>query len=133
MATAIPNYGVAQNQNKSLIFPNDQEQKEPYRVYIGLLTQAGTAAPTVVEKRNTMFATPTLARTSAGVYTFTLTGYIISGQIGILIANNLASNGKINARRTSDNVITIETFNSAGAATDALITDVLIELKVWEK
>lgn len=42
--------------------------------YVALLSQSGTAAPTVVELENSLGGTPTFARTGTGVYTLSLTG-----------------------------------------------------------
>jgi hypothetical protein len=91
----------------------------PFLSYAALISQAAAAAPTAAVRENQLSGAIVLARTSAGLYTGTLAGAFLAGKVVALISlseNATAVFAKIG--RTSDNVITIRTFDIAGAAVD---------------
>lgn len=93
--------------------------------YVALISQATTAAPTATILENGI-GTIALARTETGVYTLTKTGAFTAAKT-FLPANKVSfENGKsIEFTRTSDNVITIKTYDISTIATPALADSVL--------
>lgn len=83
-----------------------------YKSYVALLTQTGTAAPTATELENTI-GSILWARTSAGLYTATLSGAFPSGKTFVRINPNTAGVSAI-VLRTNDNIITVSTSSSDG-------------------
>jgi len=92
-------------------------------VFIPLITQVGTATPTVAILENTI-GTVVPARSAAGTYTLTKIGAFLAGKTLPVnkIINDITGN-KITIERTSDDVMTIKTY--AVANTAILADDVL--------
>jgi hypothetical protein len=106
-------------------------RKFPYIEYNALITQAGTGAPTAKELQNELGGTPVFARTSAGVYTMTLASAFVADKTLAMISKN-AIVGFFSIERTSANVLTIKTSIADGTATDALLTDISISIRVYQ-
>lgn len=105
-----------------------------YTVYSALLTQAGTAAPTAVGLSNTLGNTYTIARSNVGIYTITAdTGTpFLAGKTAVLISlNGVTTIGRVEGVVTSTSVITVNTYNEAFALTDALLSNTLVEIRVY--
>lgn len=97
----------------------------------GLLTQAGTAAPTFVTKNKSIAGTFVWART--GVGTYTLTGPADSFPVEVIIRSGVydqATGKMISGVRTSATVLTFKHGIAAGAASD-VFTNVPIEIIVY--
>jgi len=77
--------------------------------------QAAAAAPTIgTTVRNDFDGTPVLARTSAGVYTVTLTGEFSTTKTIAKVNFNIAANQRCySATITSANVVTLTIFDVA--------------------
>lgn len=106
-----------------------------YKVWRALLTQSGTAAPTIVSDgigANTPFSNSigdiVLTRFSAGIYTGTLSGAFPVDKTSFLNFS-LASPLGISFGRTSDNTFSITTVSS-GVATDGLFSNAGFEIIV---
>lgn len=109
----------------------------PYRSYVAVLNQAGTAAPTAtaVHKNNLLDAgtAVALARTGAGVYTLTLATAFGSAASKVVILLQIESGSTAplaRAVRTSANVVTLSTFNISNAAAD-LVGNIFVEIRVY--
>lgn len=94
-------------------------------ITIGLV-QTGTTAPVATVKHdnagsNLKPAAPVIARPGVGVYTVTKTGLFPANTSAFFTNNVLADGSVITVQRTSANVLTIKTYNSAGAAADAIL------------
>lgn len=105
----------------------------PNTVFAGLIRQAGTAAPSIptafLDQIN--FANATPARTSAGLYTFTLTGAFPASKVyGIPQIVGGATGFIATLERTSADVMTLRVFDAAGAAAD-LVGDVYLIMQIW--
>ena len=89
-------------------------------LYRALFTQNGASAPSVVAVlENSLVGTPTWARSGVGVYTVTLTGAFPSNQTFCQFAqgpvDDPPTHGIIcTVSRTSNDVVTIRSFNIAG-------------------
>lgn len=114
-------------------------QVNPYKSYQAIITQSGTSAPSVVLGLNELGATMTWARTTAGIYTLTAGSSVFtSGKTVILLSEPLVGLVSYVVVPTSGTVITMTTvLNSVIAtvltatATDALITNLLVEVRVY--
>ena len=104
-----------------------------YLEYSVLMTQASTAAPTVVSLQDAF--SPTLARTGTGVYTITKTGAFTSNKTLIpnhIILGTTAGANRISVVRTNANVITISTFGNDGTTpADGVLSSTPINFKVY--
>ena len=115
---------------------------QPYKVYVALLTQASSAAPTAAVLEDSLGALLTFARTSAGIYT-------VTSDNAILVANktlvfcwqiNNASNDRVyvvSHLRTSTTIITINTkFQDAAASggqpADDVLSETPFEIRVYQ-
>lgn len=100
-------------------------------LYVAKLSQSGTDAPTATVFRNDLDGTVVWARTSAGVYTATLTGAFLAATSALV---TLTVEGVAYVARTSANVLTLTTcaIDGDGAApADDLLSGASIEVKVY--
>lgn len=105
-----------------------------FRVFSGVLNQAGTAAPTMATPlQNQLAAAVVWARTSAGLYTGTLVGAWGSAASKVL-AQATVEHGStamiVRVVRTSADVLTVFTATEAGVAAD-LVGNVFLDVKVF--
>jgi len=114
---------------------NSNTENGSASVLEGFITQVGTADPTVSYLKQGI-PTAVVARSSAGVYTFTKTGAFTSGKT---VPNSkgeslVLDNGSwVHIAWTSANVITISTKNVAGVSgvlTDGLLTNQYFKIEV---
>lgn len=112
---------------------NVTTEKLEYKEYVGFLSQAGTAAPSVTEIKNTLGVACTPARTAAGIYTLTFAAALSSqGKCFVMVASpSTLLVSFINAKWTSNSVITITTWNSASVAIDAVLDVSCIIIRVY--
>lgn len=111
-----------------------------YTHYAAFLTQSGTSAPSAdTEVNNFTGVTFTWARTSAGLYTVTASSAVFTAnETAVIMSTPLSSLNTFNAVITSTTVITLTTALSsviatvlASVATDALLTNSLLEIRVY--
>ena len=103
--------------------------------YVALVTQTSTSAPTATVLEAGL-GTIVLARSTTGTYTATLTGAFPAART-VLPANivSFESGKSIEFVRTSDNVVTIKTYDISTIATPALADGILtaspVTIKVY--
>jgi len=106
----------------------------PYKVYSALLTQASTAAPTAVVLENTLGGTVTLAYSSTGTYTATLTGAFTANKTPlisqVITSNTAAAPAYLYGVRTSADVYTLTT-GTGSALANAKLVSTPIEIRVY--
>lgn len=90
-----------------------------YKVYTAIVSQSSTSAPTATVLENTLGGSITWARTSAGLYTGTLTGAFTADKTAFFF------HSVMDLVRTSDDVVTMT------SASDGLITARTIEIRVY--
>ena len=100
------------------------------KVYRANLTQTGTGAPTADVFENSLSGTPTFSYTGVGDYKITLTGEWTADKTYIVM-NNFPKQGLVRIYRINANDIIIETFNTSFAATNAVLEDTSIEIRVY--
>lgn len=105
-----------------------------YKVYVALLTQTGTSAPTAVVLENTLGGTVVWTRASEGSYAGTLLSTFTDNKTLCFVSGIQTSADAfvLAAARTSDDIVNIVTRDDAGAFTD-METDqpVSIEIRVY--
>jgi hypothetical protein len=106
-----------------------QAATRPYKSYVALISQSGTAAPTVVVLENQLSGPIVWTRTGAGQYTGTLTGAFTSNKTACL--NNLTSSGFIGLKQTTVNTVTLSTGDLTNTASDGLLTQNTIKIEVY--
>lgn len=112
--------------------------QQPLR-YWGPISQSSTSNPTFgtailnqLTNSSGVITAPTLARTGTGVYTLTLAG-AFAGTMRTIdqpLAPAGAVTGRVKVEKTTDDVVTISTFNTSNAATDALLTAYQLVLEI---
>lgn len=114
-------------------------QVNGYRSYQAIISQSGISAPSATTYINELGATMTWARTSAGLYTLTAGSAVFTASKTVIILSQPLV-GLVNyiVVPTSTTVITMTTIiNSVVAtvltatATDALITNLLVEVRIY--
>ena len=105
-----------------------------YKRYIAVLSQTGASAPTATILENTLGVTPTLARTSTGIYTITAADkftanktWIAEPQIKIAVNGNEA---QANLYRTDASTLELKVWTNVYDLTDAW-NDLQVEIRVF--
>jgi len=101
-----------------------------YTSYVANLNQTGTNAPTADVLENTLSGTPTFSYVGVGQYELTLTGEFLV-DVTFIMVNNFVSNGLIQCFRKDNDDIVINTFNTSLAATNGVLSDTSIVIKVY--
>lgn len=116
-------------------------QINKYSSYQAIITQSGTSAPSVLIGAgiNELGTTMTWGRTSAGIYTLTAGSAVFTASKTIILLSN-PTTGLVSylVVPTSTSVITVSTLLLSVIATvltavntDALITNLLVEVRVY--
>ena len=101
-----------------------------YYVYSALISQAGTAAPTGLILENTLpIGTIVWGRVAQGIYSATLTGQFLAAKTFTYFQADLKTFGGL--KRFSDDVIVLNTSDSAAAEQDGLLTNNALEIRVY--
>ena len=108
----------------------------PFKKYVALLNQSGTADPTAIILENTFSEIPTFSRISTGVYklelidAFTLDKtFIVSGSADV--SGGSGDFATLIARRFDEDTITLYTYDNF-TSSDALLVNTSIEIRVYE-
>ena len=106
--------------------------QKPYKVYKVLISQEGTADPTVVVLENTLGGEVVWNRVSAGEYTATLEGAFTEGKTVCIPPVSCINNGIGGMERNNDNEIILATQTLAlRASEDELIYNSYLEIQVY--
>lgn len=100
-----------------------------YKKYISLLYQTGTSDPTPYILENTLSGLITWTRSATGDYDGTLTGEFTEFKTAIFCNNT--GQGEILIGRKNNNAVRVQTFNSAGTASDDKLIYTTIEIRVY--
>ena len=106
----------------------------PFKIYSSRITQAGTAAPSVYsEDYNTLTSLIAFSRTGVGVYLVTISGTEDFSKCFYTITNNRldkADDTYIVIRKTSTNVLTINTFKS-NLLSDGVLSETPLKIEIY--
>jgi hypothetical protein len=114
------------------------EKKLGYKVYTALISQSGTAAPTVTVLENTLGGTVVWTRSSVGTYIGTLSGAFTANKTAGWIQHNL--NGSYafgtdtvwySVDQDTGSTIKINVTNQSGTATDSSMKQASLEIRVY--
>jgi len=97
----------------------------PYKVYVALLDQAGTAAPVPVVLENTLGFIPTYSYAIVGIYA--VAGTFPLAKTSVTIQNT----GRAEVFVSNPTSIQINSRNSSGALADGWIARTMIEIRVY--
>lgn len=111
------------------------------KVWRGLVSQSGTAAPTATVLENSLPGTITWARTSAGLYTATLTGAFTANKTFATITSSRSitatDTGHYAIYRSDANTLTVKSVfqnpssTSGNALADAMLGDTPVQILVY--
>jgi hypothetical protein len=104
-----------------------------YTKYIALISQSGTAAPTVIELENTI-GPIVWTRNSTGIYYGTLTGVFTLDKTYVMLSQ-VELNSIVMADRANSNIIQIDTTNlhsPTAAHHDSHLKKNTLEIRVYE-
>lgn len=113
-------------------FPTQQDFEDfvdtvyPYEKYIALITQAGTAAPTIVELENTLGITMIPTRISPGVYRLTRSTGSFTNEKTWFSPDSFTNTLSVGMRRASSTSFEITTNSS-----DDILSNTPIEIRVY--
>lgn len=102
-----------------------------YKKLVGLLTQVGTAAPTLTILENTTGATFTTTRQNVGVYQITTLSSVFTLNKTLVLANNFIYPYTIDIARSGATNITIGTYDGASTSDDVLNAS-SFEIRIYE-
>lgn len=105
----------------------------PYKVYVALITQTGTSAPTATVLENTLGGTVVWTRSSVGTYVATLNGaFILNKTCGFFNSNNGGNPYVSYVNISSLNSVSIQTVNSTnGTSFEAGLANASVEIRVY--
>lgn len=99
----------------------------PYKVWIGLLSQSGSAAPTASVYANTLGGNIVWSRTSAGLYAGTLVGAFPAGKIFPVSGfTDYAALTVFTVARASNDVVSVATPDG-----DGVLNNTPVEIRVY--
>jgi hypothetical protein len=109
----------------------------PYKSYVAFLNQIGTSAPTATVVYNDLGGTIVWTRNFAGTYTGTLSSAFTANKT-ICFLRSAVLDDYLEGRayylgRSTNNTVSITTisFNNGGVATDGVLVDTGIEIRVY--
>jgi hypothetical protein len=107
----------------------------PYKSYVAIITQSGTSAPTVnTLLENTLGATVTFGYTNVGEYTINITGNKFTTNKTVIIVGpgrKTTANTFLGTTIASDQLIVLYSQNPSGTPTNGLISQVTVEIRVY--
>jgi len=117
----------------TLVISGSPIPQPSYKVYVALLTQTGSTAPTAIVLENTLGGDVVWQRISPGYYR----GVLIDGFVGnVFFVNQYGSNDTVdssffNLKKETDNSIILLTQFYFSPSDDALPIDTSVEIRVY--
>lgn len=103
-----------------------------YKTYTALLTQSSTNAPTPTVIINTTGHTITWSYSGVGIYIGTFSGTINQNKLWFSATPSAKSPVHISVTYESENTISVNVYNTAGSATNNLLSKTPIEIKIFD-
>lgn len=103
----------------------------PYKVYLAVINQSGTGAPSSSWNYDEFSTTLTWARTGVGSYTLTSSGTEFANlktYVQITTGNSIL--GWIGVVRTSTSVLTFKTYDGTQTLADSVLSSAQLEIKI---
>jgi hypothetical protein len=103
----------------------------PYKVYLAVINQSGTGAPSSSWNYDEFSTTLTWARTAVGSYTLTSSGTEFANlktYVQITTGNSVL--GWIGVVRTSTSVLTFKTYDGTQTLADSVLSSAQLEIKI---
>jgi hypothetical protein len=103
--------------------------KRPYKVYVALISQSGTSAPTAIVLENTLSGTPTFSYSTPGNYGILLTGEFIEDKTTYHIQPN---GGSVDAYMSTPSINTVMMHTRlSGTQSNDVLLKTPIEIRVY--
>lgn len=102
-----------------------------YIEYVALLTQAGVAAPSVVEIKNDTGATMTWSYTAVGTYLGTLSSPVLTENRTVILVSNPQHTVEVRGVYVSTSIVTILSGNTSTTLSDSLLSGAAIIIRVY--
>lgn len=106
------------------------DKLRPYKVYVAILTQTSTNAPTADVFENTLSGTPTFSYDSVGIYNINLTGEWTADKVFVHM-NGFQEGYFISVARVDADAIKIKTYDNTLTLTNGALLDSSIEIRVY--
>ena len=116
----------------SLVSKEYVDSKKPYKVYVALLTQTASNSPVAIELENTFGFSPTFSYSSQGQYRLEMTGQFTSQKTVVFVGTPIVNFSHFMSFRTTDDHVRLTTIDvNAGGATNSLLDETSIEVRVY--
>lgn len=103
----------------------------PYKVYVAVMSQSGTSAPSATVLENTI-GSIAWTRTASGTYQGRLTSAFTSGKVFLCCqVNAISQTGVVDIIRVDADNINLLSTDMSYSAKDDIITDTSIEIRVY--
>ena len=116
----------------SIVSGNDPGSLRPYKVYTGLVSQTSTNAPTATVLENTLGQTVSFTYEDPGDYQVIISGNPMTSTNTAILIGTVQSNAQVFAVRTGLGSIQLQSFNAAGSLADGILSEVAIEIRIYE-
>ena len=129
VAGSVISVDTAKAQGKLATF-NDILISKPYKIYIALIDQAGTAAPTATILENTI-GTVTLARSAVGLYTVSNALFVLGKTVSLISGAGTPGNMNVySAYNNAAGAIQVTTHTNS-VSSDGVLLRSSIEIRVY--
>lgn len=132
-ALRIGNVAAARNADEA-VNKAQMDAVRPYKRYVAILSQSGTAAPVAIILENTLGGTLVWSRNSDGYYTATLSNAFTASKTVAKIGNvddQIASGYLAVISGVGTSTIQIGTGQSGGGGLDGLMYSTYFEIRVY--
>lgn len=107
----------------------------PYKTYVAIVSQTGTSAPTVnTLLYNNLGDTVTYTYSGVGEYNIKIGSHLFTTDKTVLMVSagrRQTSNVTLATTIANDETLTLYSYNPSGTATNGLINQVVIEIRVY--
>ena len=116
----------------SLVSKEYVDSKKPYKVYVALITQTASNSPVAIELENTFGFSPTFSYSTQGQYRLEMTGQFTSQKTVVFVGTPIVNFSHFMSSRTTDDLVRLTTIDvNAGGATNSLLDETSIEVRVY--
>lgn len=105
-------------------------RKKTFKKWVGLISQAGTSAPTAIVLENELSGAIVWTYDDVGSYIGTLAGEFIDQKTGVLITSSAGTNQVACSVSATDEIL-IETFVADGTLTNTKLSQTMLEIRVY--
>jgi len=132
ISTSVPKTFSFPDKDGVVALVEDVAAIRPYKIYVALVSQSGTSAPSPTVLESTLSAPITWTYGGVGYYYGNRTGAFTDGKTYLTISGGLGIGADIvKIARISDNTIMVTTANHSGGAVDGVLASASVEVRVY--